>query len=309
MSYTKLFDPPQTLILDNTDSVVGDRRDGSVYVYTERIVLAVNVALTTGRPLLIRGPSGSGKSSLARNVARHEGWRYYEEVITSRTEARDLLWTVDTLQRLHDAQRKEFNKPLASYIQPGKLWWAFDPDTARRRGAEPDTPRVPALKDPGECGPQGKAVVLLDEIDKADPDTPNNLLVPLGSLKFEIAELPLTVEAKVPPFVVITTNDERTLPLAFLRRCVVLELEAPKRSRLMSIAAAHFGDRDADLISAVAELVAPDDADDVAGSVSAAEYLDAVRACRELKVRRAAQNIVWNDLAALTLEKPQEPTR
>lgn len=309
MAYRKEFDPPETPVADGAsarDEVpVGDRRDGSVYVYTDRIVLAVNVALAAGRPLLIRGPSGSGKSSLASNVARLNGWRYYEDVVTSRTQSRDLLWTVDALRRLHDAQRKAFDKPMASYVEPGRLWWAFDPESALWRGAPPETKGVVPAEDPGHGGDDPKAVVLLDEIDKADPDTPNNLLVPLGSLEFEVPEVGRMVKAKVPPFIVITTNDERALPAAFVRRCVVLELEAPGRSRLVTIARAHFGERDAKLYTAVAKLVAPEDGGEKA-TVSAAEYLDAVRACRELNVTPSAKNRLWREVAALTLDKRQE---
>jgi MoxR-like ATPase len=108
---------------------VGDQRDGSVYVYSNDIVLAVNVALATARPLLIRGASGSGKSSLAANIARKMRWRYYESVISSRTQARDLLWTFDTVRRLSDAQTEL--REMSAYIKPGVLWWAFDNASAR----------------------------------------------------------------------------------------------------------------------------------------------------------------------------------
>lgn len=142
----------------------GDRRDGLVYVYNERIELAVNVALATGRPMLVRGPSGGGKSSLARNVARRLKWRYYERVITSRTQAHDLLWTFDALRRLSDAQAQKLEEEAAHYVEPGVLWWAFDPASAARRGLpEGQSPKRPA-EDPG-AGPKGSgAVVLLDEI-------------------------------------------------------------------------------------------------------------------------------------------------
>ena len=109
MSYKKMFDPPPTRFVTNDDSAntslqMGDRQDKNIYVYTEKIILAVNVALATTRPLLVRGPSGSGKSSLAYSVADNLGWRYYEEVIGSRTQARDLLWRFYALLRLNDAQ-------------------------------------------------------------------------------------------------------------------------------------------------------------------------------------------------------------
>jgi len=102
MGYRRIFSAPMVQVLPRAPGDQGvrvDRRDGSVYVYTKEIVLAVNVAIATGRPLLIHGPTGSGKSSLAHNVARTMDWRYYEQVITTRTQARDLLWTFDTVRR------------------------------------------------------------------------------------------------------------------------------------------------------------------------------------------------------------------
>ena len=111
-----------------------DRRDGRVYRYDPPLKLAVEVALVTGRPLLIRGKPGSGKSSLAAYVARNLGWRYYEHIITARTQARDLLWTYDVVRRLANAQtrRKKSDPDLYDfdYVEPGVLWWAFDRATA-----------------------------------------------------------------------------------------------------------------------------------------------------------------------------------
>ena len=171
----------------------GDQRAEPIYVYDEDLILAVNVALATRRPLLVRGPSGAGKSSLARNAADVLGWRYYEYVVTSRTEARDMLWQVDLLRRLHDAQAARaggtpFSEDYTPYVKPGVLWWAFEPETAVWRGAPPDTPGIKKVDDPWSGAPASRAVVLVDEIDKADPDVPNNLLVPLGSLRFQVEE-------------------------------------------------------------------------------------------------------------------------
>src|SRR4051812_2158239 len=107
MDYKRIFKPAEVVSFAPTGAKPGgvaDQREGSVYVYSEEIILAVNVALATRRPLLVRGPSGSGKSSLARNVANILKYRYYEVVVSSRTQARDLLWEVDLLRRLHDAQ-------------------------------------------------------------------------------------------------------------------------------------------------------------------------------------------------------------
>jgi MoxR-like ATPase len=259
MTYNKIFDPPLIQSLDkdisatDTPESFGDRRERRVYVYTEKIILAVNVAIATTRPLLIRGPSGSGKSSLAHNVADHMRWRYYDEVISSRTQARDLLWSFDALRRLRDAQVQELRQGLQSYVEPGKLWWAFNRDTAMRRGYPPEATNFDKAIEPGDGTNYERVVVLLDEIDKADPDVPNDLLVPLGSGQFKVQETGFVVEALHPPLVLITTNEERVLPDAFLRRCVVLVLEPPDENRLVDIAKTHFGSDHLDIYQSIAK--------------------------------------------------------
>jgi MoxR-like ATPase len=299
MAYAKLFDPPLEAVLgDPAERGPGDRRDGLVYVYDERTILAVNVALATDRPLLVCGPAGSGKSSLAPAVAawareQGKGWRFLDRPITARTEARDLLWTFDSVRRLRDAQAQEIQKP-ARYIDPGVLWRAFDPAGAARYGPSGDADA------PAE---DGRAVVLLDEIDKADPDVPNDLLVPLGSFQFPVTDTGETVKVEgEPPLVILTTNDERELSRPFVRRCVVLTLEAPRRERLVHIAKCHFPGGDDLLFEQVAaklEELGADDADGV--TASAAEYLDAVEACIELEVD--TNSAEWTSIAAATLQK------
>jgi MoxR-like ATPase len=134
-------------------TVAGDRRDGLVYLYDDDVELAVNVALATARPLLVRGPSGSGKSSLAQNVALKLGWRYYERVVSSITEARDLLWRFDSVRQLADATSRSTKQyPPNRYLDPGPLWWAFSPESAALRGLyEPDDENVPRALDPARC--------------------------------------------------------------------------------------------------------------------------------------------------------------
>lgn len=297
-----------------TRTTAGDRRDGLVYVYDDEIELAVNVALATSRPLLVRGPSGSGKSSLAQNVALKLGWRYYEHVISSVTEARDLLWRFDSVRQLSDATtktEKATDYPPNRYLEPGVLWWAFHAASAELRGLTAPHPDVPKAVDPAKgVRKSDRAVVLLDEIDKADPDVPNNLLVPLGSLQFSITYPERTIQAdetKV-PFVIITTNEERELPAAFLRRCVVVAVPGPPREKLLKIAEAHFGTKDARLFANVADFL-----EDIAKTKrqrgepvpSTAEYLDAIAACRKLEVTVGSSNAAWTQVARAILEKPQ----
>jgi MoxR-like ATPase len=315
-SYTKTFDPSSGVLPATSTAlkseVLGDRRDGLVYVYTPEIILAVNVAIATGRPLLLRGPSGSGKSSLARNIALRMGWRYYEDVISSSTQARDLLWRFDAVRRLSDAQVKSLQEGLTPYVEPGVLWWAFDRDSARRRGLCSNVQQsFASAEDPGAEGECLKAVVLLDEIDKADPDVPNNLLVPLGSLRFTIPETGTEVIAKEAPLVVITTNDERELPGAFLRRCVVLTLDEPDIDRLTAIAQAHFPDGNEEtyrsLAEAVQQMKQARDRQAANHKVNAAEYLDALTACQKLKAEPGSD--AWKAILRVTLRKDMEAAR
>jgi MoxR-like ATPase len=274
MNYTKLFDPDQ-------------RTTPGAYVYQPEITLAVNVALATGRPLLISGPSGCGKSTLAKDVAEVLGWEFESEVITSRTEASDLLYRVDYLQQLRDTHIGL--APREDYVTPGVLWRAFDPAGSRTK-----TSTVLAAA-PAGTGAKS-VVVLLDEIDKADPDVPNNLLEPFGDFRFNVGELPgVTVQALRTPLLIITTNNERRLPDAFIRRCVDLSITRPSAATLAVIGAQHFGSESSSLLEKVADAVVKID------SYSTAEYLDTVQAIRTLGI--AAESDDLTQLIGLTVRK------
>jgi MoxR-like ATPase len=305
--YRKVFDVsrpprkrPSPLVVPVPEGGFGE---GEIYEYTKRIELAVNVALTTGRPLLVTGEPGSGKSSLARNVAHRLKWRYYERVITSKDTAEDLQWSFDAIRRLGDARIEGGLRPREEYIEPGVLWWVFDPDSARLRGAaELAEERRP--EDPGivEGRDRYRAVLLLDEIDKADPDVPNDLLVALGAQRFSIRDLdrpPITPKAN--PLIVITSNGERELPRAFQRRCIHLEVHPPKD--LTPIGRRHFPEADPALLERVqgmhgelADLAATKNL----RAPSVAEYLDAVRASLGLRTaeestdfERVMRAVLW----------------
>jgi len=284
------------------------------YVYNRSIILAVNLARATGRPLFIAGKPGTGKTTLASNVARVLGWKFYQKVVTSRTRARDLMWTFDSLRRLSDAQ--EQNKdlpPRAAYVQPQEFWWAFEPRTARRRGASDD--EVAAVKpatDPA-AGDQTSAVLLLDEIDKADPDVPNDLLEVLDIGRFRVEELdqPITVTADLSRvLLMITSNGERELPPAFLRRCVVLNLEDPNEDWLVTVANQRFGAKDEafhrEIAKHVMDLRKQARERDLR-EPSTAEYLDAVDACRRLNISAASDT--WKLVADALLWKREGSSR
>lgn len=322
MTYTKLFDPDAGSApdLQKRGYRVGDMPESDVYVYDDQITLAVNVALATGRPLLISGEPGTGKSSLARDVASKLQWRFYSKTISSRTQARDLLWTFDTVRRLSDAQVEGGVRHPSAYVEPGVLWWAFDSALAERRGLTEEK-----ISELGTTGKQfdraayptinsssPRAVVLLDEIDKADPDVPNDLLEPLGSFRFRVieGELDVDVRAAQAPLVFITTNDERDLPKAFVRRCVHLEIQppTPQDDRLLRIAERHFPNGDAALHKRVAEEYFRLREVAKGRKPSTAEYLDALSACRELDLTpdTPAWAASWPKIVAATLTKPRE---
>jgi len=306
---------------------VPDQRDGSVYVSNADIVLALKVAVITGRPLLLMGDPGAGKSSLAAYVARNLSWRYYEHVVTARTEATDVLWTFDAVRKLADASRPQTAGTELhdeDYVEPGVLWWALDPASARNRGGG-RTPSRPVTEPNAGLNASRSvqhAVVLLDEIDKADPDVPNALLVPLGSMQFEVAETQQTIRLAGPAdgtaapargriLLVITTNRERDLPSAFVRRCVVHQLPSPDDQMLVAIAEAHANaggqplspaqrDLCTSVASRVVELRKEAEGSD-RWSPGTAEYLDAVRACLELGLTVGSPE--WERIERLTLAK------
>ncbi|GAB2581409.1 AAA family ATPase [Kribbella endophytica] len=299
----------------------GDSRSGEVYIVTSEIVTALKVALLTGRPLLLGGPPGCGKSSLASYVARNLGVEYFEFVTTDDARSADLTWHLDSVRRLGDAQAKKLDQgagraSIAPYIEPGPLWWALNRDSAAVRGldkAPADQPgfepaRPPRLLADHQIDREG-AVLLIDEIDKADSAFCNGLLVPLGSRQAFVPPLDLTVSPPLTapswsPLTIVTTNNERDLPEAFLRRCVVLRLPGPGADQLMEIVSRHFRDLSIEVHAVVAEL-----AEQVAGGpaderpVSTAEFLDLVKVIEHLSETGRLDNDILAIVKRITLDK------
>lgn len=288
------------------------------YVLSDEIKIALQVALVTNRPLLVSGLPGSGKTTLAKAVAESQGWSLLQHTLTSRSRLEDLTGEVDQLQRLHDAHVTVGNHrglmPDWVYLKPGLFWWGFDSESALSKGKSEN--EINALGDGFRPSRKPKTlrdgaagiVILLDEIDKAEPDLPNDLLEPLDRRSFQLSDgTEIKAANDLQILVVITTNGERDLPPAFLRRCIHLELQSPDSEALQRIANFHFNEAPASK-QAIFAAVAGKFADLVTAAMETgrrppgtSEYLDAVRVCLELDI--TPDSGVWNQVEQATLRK------
>ena len=194
------------------------RFDGTdSYVATEDLRIAVNAAIALERPLLVKGEPGTGKTILAQEIARALGRDLLTWHIKSTTKAQQGLYEYDAVARLRDSQLGEAKvADISNYIQRGKLWEAFVADSP--------------------------PVLLIDEIDKADIEFPNDLLLELDRMEFYVYETRETVRAKQRPIVIITSNNEKELPDAFLRRCFFHYIRFPDRETMEEIVEVHYPD-------------------------------------------------------------------
>jgi len=198
------------------------------YVVTEELKNAVNVSIALQKPLLIKGEPGTGKTMLAESIAEALGKPLLIWSVKSTTKAQDGLYLYDTVQRLYDSQFGEGNvADIKHYVKLGKLGEAF---TAERQ-----------------------VVLLIDEIDKADLEFPNDLLWELDKMEFYVNETKETITAKQRPIVIITSNAEKELPDAFLRRCIFHYIEFPDMEKMQEIIKVHYGDMDEKLLFAAME--------------------------------------------------------
>jgi MoxR-like ATPase len=192
------------------------RFDGTAdYVATDDLKVAVNAAVTLRRPLLVKGEPGTGKTVLAQEIARTMNAPLIQWHVKSTTRAQQGLYEYDAVARLRDGQLGDARvHDIANYIRRGKLWEAFE------------SPRLPVL--------------LIDEIDKADIEFPNDLLQELDRMAFDVYETGQTITARERPVVIITSNNEKELPDAFLRRCFFHYIKFPDRATMQAIVDVHF---------------------------------------------------------------------
>lgn len=193
------------------------------YVATEDLMVAVNGAIALERPLLVKGEPGTGKTVLAHEIAEALGRPLIEWHIKSTTKAQQGLYEYDAVSRLRDSQLgDEKVHEISNYIKRGKLWDAFSSD---------DLP-----------------ILLIDEIDKADIEFPNDLLLELDRMEFHVYETSETIKAKQRPIVIITSNNEKELPDAFLRRCFFHYIAFPDRDVMHEIVDVHYPDIQKNLV-------------------------------------------------------------
>lgn len=307
--------PEQTWLPKNKRYAGNKREKIDPYLFSDAIAIAVDVALVTNRPLLVSGPPGSGKSQLARAVAALLKWNFIDCTITSRTRLETLTVDVDHLARLHDAQRAAISgadaEPEQCYWRPGIFAWAFNPaKAATLTGAKSAHANFPGQWRTQADGAQ-HTVLLLDEIDKAEPDLPNDLLEPLDrrsfalpdGRRFEAADTHRTLTF-------ITSNGERELPQAFVRRCVRLHIDHPDKNGLVAIAKQHFPDAKKPRVEAIAAKVENFRKElEEAGQrpPGTSEFLDAVRACEKLDVQVADSAAgIWPHIEQAVLLKAHQ---
>jgi MoxR-like ATPase len=201
---------------------VAEFKSTSNYIASRDLEVAVNAAVILQRPLLVKGEPGTGKTVLAHEVASALGMKLIEWHVKSTTKAQQGMYEYDAVSRLRDGQLGDARvHDISNYIVHGKLWEAFDSDA--------------------QC------VVLIDEIDKADIEFPNDLLLELDRMQFFVYETRQTVVARKRPVVIITSNNEKELPDAFLRRCFFHYIRFPDRETMERIVAAHYPDIKQDL--------------------------------------------------------------
>lgn len=304
------------------------------HIFNEEDCYALWAAHAAGRPLLVRGKPGTGKSQMAKAIAQQLGWAFVSEVVQGNTDLSDLHYHFDAIGRLGEAQanqgqNKETLNPV-HFLSPGAFWWAYNWKTASEQYERCSThlkpaPSVPTTNKKWQAA-TGGVVLLIDEIDKADPDLPNGLLETLGQYQFNVPYLNRkdTASADINPvtadpsrlLVIISTNEERELPTAFMRRCFVHTLVMEESSEvnddglerryewLIERGKLHFGNDIADSVYLhAAKLLWKDRAGSGQNQYSPglAEYIDLLNALNALD--KSDQSDRLEKIAGFALQK------
>jgi MoxR-like ATPase len=287
-----------------------------IHIFDDDSRMAVKSALAAGRPLLVRGEPGVGKTQLAAAAAKALRRPLVSCVVNARTESTDLLWHFDSVRRLAEAQvcgvlklteeEIEHKLRVTRFVEPGPLWWGFDWDGAKAHVQENHC-SIPPFDD--STDPNNGRVVLIDEIDKADSDLPNGLLEALGSGCFTPHGCRRVVMHDPAPLVIITTNEDRVLPDAFLRRCLVLHMSLPVtddalRELLVKRGRSHFPEISENLLQDAANLLIEDRRMATTPKPGQAEFFDLLRAVQMLVEQQVdtAENLL-KKVAGYTLKK------
>ncbi|WAS96398.1 AAA family ATPase [Nannocystis punicea] len=288
---------------------------------------AINAALAAERPLLVRGEPGTGKSQLARTAAFLLDRAFRWKVVDAQTQVSDLFYSFDAVERLAQAQVAGTNRGETrsvaelldelNFVRPGPLWWAFDAEGAAKQDAryQARSGATTATELPRDADRRG-FVVLIDEIDKTDSSVPNGLLEALGQSTFAVPRGQVALPRKGPaPLVVITTNEERELPSAFIRRCMVFQIPVPTGrteliEQLVARGRTHFRRAlDESLLVEAAEMVFDDRKAARERGLpppGQAEYLDLLRAVQRLGVSTDDRSALLRSIRRFALRKHQE---
>ncbi len=296
----------------------------TVHVFDRARAYALAAAEAARRPLLVRGEPGTGKSQLARAAAVVRQRLFVSVVVNARIECQDLQWHFDAVGRLGEAQMlaqaqlspQESVARLAQqrFLSPGPLWWAFDWASAHEQWEICGSPPEPVPLRPEGWQPQAGCVLLIDEMDKAEADLPNSLLETLGNGDFPVPYRGGAVRQSTvcpAPLVIITTNEERELPAAFLRRCLVLQLALPQEDAALSDflcqrGAMHFPACAAEVRQQAASLLLEDRhtaQEQGLPPPDQAEYLDLLRAVCAMAPSAAEQVDLLDTLRQFVLQK------
>ena len=301
---------------------------------------AIQAAMAANRPLLVRGEPGVGKTQLATAAAVSLKRPLVSMTVDANTEPREIMWTFDAVQRLAEAQVAAVTTKDAAtlrslidvklFVKPGPIWWAYSWDTAKiQLGEHEESPATPK----GWTSKKG-VVILIDEIDKAESEVPNGLLEALGSRQFlpQGWNNPIALSTQVAaPLIIITTNEERMLPDAFIRRCFVLHLELPAISVhepktsdeqtadkefvqfLQQRGDAHFPEADPALLREAANMLMADRRYAMQHRLlplpGQAEYLDFVRAIVSMPIQPADRAKVFEQVRNYVFRKSRRPQR